>query len=340
MLQPEPPLKPHQPAHVAVGARGRHRTGRIAGDDAAAGVPRAAVEPHQPTGGPAFAQGRHRTGRVAGDDAAAGVPRAAVEPHQPTRGPAFARGPHHSGRIAEGDAACAAVAAIVPHQSPDRPTAPAPHGTGRIARDNAALIESHQTADRPAFTGARHSQIANPHVPYLPAGADAPEQPDAARGTIDVQVGDGVHVALERGRVAPDGRPANAAVPVFVCHIHVAIPVRVEVQIPGQLVPGAVIIVGIVRRGGTAHARYGVGKGGGIDDRVCVVVHGAVAVQVPADGVQLRQGADLDQAVPIAVVGNRGCHGLGRHKQKDGPESQQTWNQSWDLVTHCWRLHY
>ena len=45
------------------------------------------------------------------------------------------------------------------------------------------------------------------------------------------------------------------------------------------------------------------------------IAHRAIAVQVPADGVQLLQILDLDQAIIVAVVVGRGLGGHTREEQ-------------------------
>ena len=72
------------------------------------------------------------------------------------------------------------------------------------------------------------------------------------------------------------------------------------------------------------HARRGIRESRGISDSVRAIVHRTVAVQVPAHCVQLRQGANLDQAVAVGIVRNRGFNDLWRSGQKDGAEYQPT----------------
>ena len=79
------------------------------------------------------------------------------------------------------------------------------------------------------------------------------------------------------------------------------VPIRVEVQIVLQLVAGAVVVVGVGGAGRAAHGRHVVAERLAVG-RCVARGRGAVAVQIPADGVQLRQGADLDQAVVVQVV--------------------------------------
>ena len=153
---------------------------------------------------------------------------------------------------------------------------------------------------------AVHLRIDHPHIPDRPAAAQDIEQPPVHRPAADGQVADGMPVAVKhRGVSPPDGRPVG--VRIRGSHRHA---VGGEVQIRRQFVPGAV-----PRR--TAHPPAGGpvvagerpeiagGSGGGGD---------AVAVQIPADGVQLIQVADLDQPIVVAVVVNRPLAGGVQHR--------------------------
>ena len=144
---------------------------------------------------------------------------------------------------------------------------------------------------------AVHLRINHPQIPDRPAAAQDIEQPPVHRPAADRQVADGMPVAVKhRGVSSPDRRPVGVG--IRGSHRH---PVGGEVQIRRQFVPGAV-----PRR--TAHPPAGSpvvagerpeiagGSGGGGD---------AVAVQIPADGVQLVQIADFDQPVIVAIVVNR-----------------------------------
>ena len=147
------------------------------------------------------------------------------------------------------------------------------------------------------------------------AGAGA-EQPQGilAGSADDGQVGDGVTVAVEPAGVgrnsdrlvqkaervhvagvhAADGRPAGAAVVVSVIGAVVG-RAGVKVQVGAQLVAGAA-------GGRAAHVRLRAPEGGGVVVVVVGLVGDAVAVQIPADGVELGQVADFNQAVVLVVV--------------------------------------
>ena len=119
-----------------------------------------------------------------------------------------------------------------------------------------------------------------------------------------------------RGRA--DGIPAAAAVVVVVVRVARAAGVRrtiavgVEVQVLRELVAGA---GGGAGDGRAAHAGACAGERaagaavvGGVAGR-----HRAVAVQIPAHRVQLRERCDLDEAVLVHVVVRAGAFGV-RHR--------------------------
>ena len=134
--------------------------------------------------------------------------------------------------------------------------------------------------------------------------SNAPEQTGVvARTAVDEQVGDDMAVALEVGAevvvAVADGLEAGAAVVVGVVAVADAarvggtVAVGVEVQVRLQLVAGAA-------SPRAAHVGAAVGERLVVQRRVRR--RGAVAVEVPAHGVQLREVAHLDQAVVVAVV--------------------------------------
>ena len=144
--------------------------------------------------------------------------------------------------------------------------------------------------------------------------AGRPEHPDIiGGGAIDEQMRKGVVIALERGgeeggrvvvcRVS-DGLPPRAVVPVGIPRICRAAVVRVEVQVRGQLIART-------PRRRAPHAGRGVGERRGIAG----VGRRAIAVQVPADGVQLREGRHGDQPVVVRVVIEPGSGGHGRGRR-------------------------
>ena len=152
-------------------------------------------------------------------------------------------------------------------------------------------------------------RVPQPHRRDDGGRARAAEQPDvppgvAGGGAVDEQVVDDLALAVEGGvegrRPRADGREAGAAVVVDVARVPGAVPVRgavavrVEVQVVRQLVAGAAGV-------GTAHVRGVVGERLAVPGRVAGGGR-TVAVQIPADGVQLRQVAYVDQPVVVAVV--------------------------------------
>ena len=178
-----------------------------------------------------------------------------------------------------------------------------------------------------AHVGVRQAQRA-----HHGAAAQGGEQAGVVAAAVDVQVVDGVAVAVERRvevgavvrrRGRADGIPAAAAVVVGVARVAGAarvggaVAVGVEVQVPGQLVAGA---GGRAGDGRAAHVRAGVGEraaGAAVVRRVAG--RGTVAVQIPADGVQLRERRDLDEAVVVHVVVRAGAFVVGDgHAQGGG----------------------
>ena len=124
-----------------------------------------------------------------------------------------------------------------------------------------------------------------PQVPQHAARPQPLEEADlVGAGTRDHKVGDHVPIAVEGAGIgAADRVPARAAIPIGRAR-------RDKVQVAGQLVARAA--------GATAHPRQRTGEGRG----VAGVGGHPVAVQVPADGVQLGQIGDLDQPVVVGVV--------------------------------------
>ena len=142
------------------------------------------------------------------------------------------------------------------------------------------------------------------------------EQPHVARRrALDEQVGYDEPVALESGGesagVRPKRLPAAAGVVVIVVAVarrgrarsgvSGAVAVRIEVEMGGELVAGAC-------PGRAAHASGGrpvsEREGGAVLLPVGVgrrILDG-VSVQIPADGVQLREGGYFDEAVVVQVV--------------------------------------
>ena len=200
------------------------------------------------------------------------------------------------GGIAGGDGA-----AIAPGEAADvdrpgnRPAGPA----GR----NGAPVVAHQDS---GLIAAAHRGVLDAHIADGGAAAGVAEQAILLGSAADVQVGDGVPVAFENGiksfrsaeAAAVDRRPAGAAVPVGIAVVGPAVAVGVKVQVGHQLVAGAVA-------GGAAHSGPAAGVAVGKSAVVHIVAGDggvAVAVIVVADGIQLRQGGNFNQAVVIGIV--------------------------------------
>ena len=146
---------------------------------------------------------------------------------------------------------------------------------------------------------AAHVDVRQPQAAHR--AAQGAEQSRAARRIDDGQVGDHPVVAVEGRRVrAADGRPVG----VVVVGIDVAVAVRVEIQVRGQLVAGADVRKLIrVRAVRTAHAlRRRRAREGGVVGRGGAHRRRPVAVQIPAQRVQPGQRVDLDQQVVVGVV--------------------------------------
>ena len=121
----------------------------------------------------------------------------------------------------------------------------------------------------------------------------------------------------EFGTKAADGVPAATTVPVSVPCIYRAAVVGVEVQVRRQLVPGATAAR-------AAHARDGVRESHDIVGSMGGSVRRAVSVQIPADGIQLRQVAYINQAIIVPVVVVR--------LRRDRRRGRCRWGKRW-----CWR---
>ncbi len=249
------------------------------------------------------------TDEITASDSAGGV----TDPHLARAEPNQATHLRASGRNDGAGAAVLdppSVAVDGPHQAANLAHAGDRPARGAVAH-RAQRDVPHQRANVVVARHLRANQVDARHR----RAAQLAEQPDvvvAAARPVDEQVADRVVVALKGGheRLRPavaQRLPAVAAVVVIVVGVDhrsaagVAARVRVEVQVRVQLVARAVVVVGIGGGDGAAHARCGVGEG----QRIVVGVgriRGAVAVQVPADGVQLVQVYDLDQPVVVVVV--------------------------------------
>ena len=201
------------------------------------------------------------------------------------------------------------IAPVAPDQAAD--VAAAGDAARDVAGGDATLAPPNQPA---GGVSGRDVDARQPQVADNRGGTRMAEQPNVVRAAaVDEQVGDGVAVALQGGgegsALSADGLPAR---PGVVGVVPVAVAVLVEVQVGGQLVAGAArsgrrVGVAVVVAGGAAHGGaggrggQGIGEGGGVVGGVGCRRR-AVAVQVPADGVELGQGADLNEAVVVRVV--------------------------------------
>ena len=99
---------------------------------------------------------------------------------------------------------------------------------------------------------------------------------------------------LEGGfKVVANGHPPLSIIPVGIARVGSAVAVGIEVQIRDEFVSGASGV-------GTPHACGCVGEGG-------VVARGvgrgrAVAIKVPADGIQLHQIGHFNESIAVRVV--------------------------------------
>ena len=265
------------------------------------------------------AAARDRAGRVAGDDGSA------VAAHQPAGAAGAAL--RLSLRVAGHDHR---TRRRRPHQAAD--VGVARHRAARPRRLHPAPRRPRQRRRRTLLADV-HVGVRQPQRAHHGAAAQHREQPAVVAVAVDVEVVDGVAVAVEHGvevgavagrPAAADGIPAAAAVVVGVARVAGAARVRrtvavgVEVQVPGQLVAGA---GGRAGDGRAAHVRAGVGEGAaGAGVVRGVAGRGTVAVQIPADRVQLRERGDLDQAVVVHVVVRAGAlvvrDGHAQHRRR------------------------
>ena len=185
-----------------------------------------------------------------------------------------------------------------------------PDGAVQPARQSAGLAKGAGNGDRAALhvagfnhaaglgiarqrpgvsveAGGFHPGFNQPHIPDPGAVVQPVEQPGVAGG-VDVQAGQGMALAVEFGGVLVHRRPG----------VVVAGRAGREAQRHGQFVADAAV--------GAAHAAGGAGGAAGKDGAVAGAHAGgvrvAVAVQIPADGVQLGDAVDVDQVVVVGVV--------------------------------------
>ena len=92
----------------------------------------------------------------------------------------------------------------------------------------------------------------------------------------------------------PIGRQPRPPVPILVARVRPAVAVGVEVEVRREFVPAAGTVA--------THRQPGIGKRRGIPGPVDRI---AAAAEVVADGVELRQAADFDEAVRVGVVVDR-----------------------------------
>ena len=240
----------------------------------------------------------HSPRRVAGDDGGCRLPRQAADGRREDR-----VGRNGRRRVAGADDAVEEV----PHEAAHHDAAAAAAGRRhRAAADMDRLDDSiassgqgaHAAVGGAGAAGRRHGDVDQAQVRHAAAASQSPEQSPFAAARHG-HVGDRAVVAVEGGVViAADGRPVG----IGVVRVHVAVGVRVEVQVRRQLVAGAVAVVAQVRAVQTAHVlRPRRTREGGPVVRL-VGARVAVAVQVPARRVQFGQRVDLDQEVAVGVV--------------------------------------
>ena len=285
-----------------------------------------------------------RAGGVAVVDKAPVLPHQAADPGgvaaEGYRGPGVAGADH---------------AVVFPHQAADCAQGVA-HRSGYIAADDLGVIRINvgipdtlipiialaaaDHAGQPANTlpaadiNVHQADAFQPGgVIHLAQNAEQAHANDAA-AVVNVEVGDGVAVALKDGRVGgnnqlragvgrgkgglgvgtvADRRPALAAVPVSVVGA-VAGRAGVKVQVGAQFVANAAGVRAAHAGGRIGEGAGGVtGVGGGDGGWGLVkdgqVGGGAVPVQVVAHGVELRQGANVNQPVVVVIVVGGGVAG-------------------------------
>ena len=179
---------------------------------------------------------------------------------------------------------------------------PARHAPVDVAGgDRPLVVVPHQPA---GLVAAGHVHRPQPQVAQHAARPQPLEQAHlVGAGPHDGKIGNRVAVAVEGPRIRPADRvPARAVIPVGRAD-------RAEVQVEGQLVAGTA-------RGQAAHTRCRVGEG----HRVARIGGYAVAIQIPADGVQLGQAGDLNQAVVVRVVVNEARRHRNRRRGRAGPD--------------------
>ena len=157
------------------------------------------------------------------------------------------------------------------------------HRAGGVAEPDGAVAFAHQDAQFLAAGGGAGDVGAGHADPGDAAGAgQMAEQPQIVIGVGgDSQVGNGVALAVENGRVGPaDGRPVGVAR---------------QADVGPQFVAGA-------GSAGAAHPVAGVGEAAGEGVGVGVLSGVAVAIQVVADGIELRGGSDVDEAVVVGII--------------------------------------
>ena len=273
-----PGVAPGETANGAIRAEG-------AGDGVGGGDA-AVVVAHEPAGRPRA--GRRDAGGhgVAGGNAAGGQ----VLSRQTSGG---GPGERRAGNPAGHDAA-----GVLPHQAAGLLRRRDADTRNRDLGDGAEILAGQRSARRGSAAPGGDLNVDQAQTPHLGFRAQAPEKTGLGQRPGDAEVADAVAVALEHRVVAADGLPPCAAVPVGVARSVRAIAVVVEAQVLGQL-------VAVASGGRTPHARDGVGEGRRVGRDAVGVVRRAVAVPIPPDRVQLRQGGDLDQAVIVGVIVRR-----------------------------------
>ena len=264
--------------------------------------------PDQPADGVTAAG--YAAGGVAGDDVA-GV----VEAHQSAGVVASAAGAVHGDSGVTGGnpgLRCEALAVLMSDKAAN--AALTSYGARGVGGEHGAFVSAHHGA------GIVHAGDFHGDQPDIADYAVITQQGEQTRRNcarrVHLQVADGVPVAVENGseraprrgrdgREFADRRKAGAAGPGGANRTGGVTACGVKVQVGGQFVAAA-----------TAAGVVGVGEEGSIIVAFVAGLHVAVAVQVPANGVELLQGFNLDEAVAVGVQG--GTLRLGRTGVEQG----------------------
>ena len=219
----------------------------------------------------------------------------------------------------------------IPHQAPHQAGAGAAgrdrNCAGSVAVQHPAASESRHQPAHFNINGRgsgdvwtdRYVHISQPYISEcVPRLLKQPHLGCVAGGGADGQIGDGMLVALKNSCVCRKRRPVGISAVVAV---HIAVPVRVKIQVGGQFVADAGVgdAVGGVGDVGAAVERHRARKCGGVTLRIrsSRIAIGNKVCKDGAQGVQLVQAVNFNQPVIIRVIVNGGRRidlvaGLGR----------------------------